>query len=336
MAPRSSVLITCGGKWVGMVLQMRQAMNEVRELASGSLVVADLSTVTPAGYFADRSITVPPINDDSYVEHLLDCCAQEDIRVIVPLIDIDLKRLAPHKSGFADDGTTLVSPLPSIVELAFDKVLFEAFAVEHGIGCLRRVPLEGLADARYPLFAKRRRGFGSVGSVVCATPAEAQAAYSEDSGLMFQPLVEADEYSIDAFVNNSGECTVRVPRIRSKVVGGEAQITRTGGPKAVVELAAMTIARLAEIGMRGPLNVQIFASNPPVLLEVNPRLGSASVLSNMASGGRLFRSVLAAACGRTTVGAPEEYIDGLELYRFSGDVFHRDDAVVAAFPGSSV
>jgi hypothetical protein len=70
----------------------------------------------------------------------------------------------------------------------------------------------------------------------------------------------------------------------------------------------------------------MFASDPPAVFDVNPRLGSASVLSNVATGGRLFAAVLQEACGGTAQSlSVDDYEEGLFLYRYFGDVFYRAD-----------
>jgi carbamoylphosphate synthase large subunit len=91
--------------------------------------------------------------------------------------------------------------------------------------------------------------------------------------------------SVDAYISHSGKCIVCVQRIRDKVVAGEAYRSHTVNIPAVRDLAMRTIEALFKLGLRGPLNVQIFACDPPVLIEVNARLGSASVFSSVACGG---------------------------------------------------
>jgi hypothetical protein len=80
------------------------------------------------------------------------------------------------------------------------------------------------------------------------------------------------------------------------------------------------------------MNLQVFCSDPPRIGEVNPRLGSASVFSNFASHGRLFRSVLAGACGEEVDGDPDDYRVGLQLRRFLGDVYFDDERVLGVVP----
>ena len=120
--------------------------------------------------------------------------------------------------------------------------------------------------------------------------------------------------------------------MRDKVVAGESYKSHTVSLPAVDDLAQRTIDALARQGLRGPLNVQVFDAPEPVLLEVNTRLGSAVVLSNVAAGGRLLDALLYEALGGTSEGDPSDYRVGLQLSRFLGDVFHAGPDVVAVKP----
>jgi hypothetical protein len=97
-------------------------------------------------------------------------------------------------------------------------------------------------------------------------------------------------------------------------------------------VADRAIAALAGRGLWGPLNVQLFAGEGVNLIEVNARLGSASVLSNQATAGRYFASVLHEACGGECDGDPDDYRDGLHLYRYWGEVYHDGSAPLAFLP----
>ena len=56
------MLVTCGGKWVGMVLRLRRAMEAVPPLMGGELIVADKAALTPAGSFADNTEVVSALD----------------------------------------------------------------------------------------------------------------------------------------------------------------------------------------------------------------------------------------------------------------------------------
>jgi carbamoyl-phosphate synthase large subunit len=328
----NNVMITCGGKWVGHVVQLRRAMGQLPAYAGASIFVADRAEVTPAGHFADRSFVVPPITDEGYVDALEAICRNEGVRVLIPLIDVDLLRLAPHRDRFAALGTHLAAPPEELAELCFDKGKFEAMARAEGIRVPRSFSADELDGAPYPLFCKPPRGFGSVGAGICPNRAEAEKVLQSGADVMFQEYVDAPEISVDAYVAADGRCTVRVQRIRDKVVGGEAVQSHTVRLAGVGETAARTIDALSRRGLRGPLNVQVFACGEPAVIEVNPRLGSAVVLSNAACGGRLLRSLLAECCGHSVDGDPEDYDDNLHLYRYLGDMIHNGNGHRMVYP----
>lgn len=330
---KRNVLVSCGGKWVGMVLKLKQAMERVSILAEGSLIVADHASVTPAGSFADGAAVVPAIADPGYVDALIELCERQSIRVVVPIIDLDVTRLAPHAGRFGSIGATVVVPSPELVRLCFDKHEFQEFATSHGLNPPHRYSIGELSDAEYPLFYKRVEGFGSVGSGLCATPDEALTALASRNDLLFQEHVDAPEVSVDAFVSTSGRCTVMVQRVRDKVIGGEATQSHTINDAGVGDLARRSVEALVGRGFHGPLNIQIFATTPPKIIEINTRLGSASVFSDFVSGGRLFEGVLAEACGLTTTGDPDEYELGVHLYRYLGDLYHDGVRVLGRVPG---
>jgi carbamoyl-phosphate synthase large subunit len=328
----NNVMVTCGGKWVGMILQLKKAMRRHPTLAGGKIIVASSDELTPAGCFADEAVQVPLIRAPDYADRLLEICRSRGIRVLVPLIDSDLERLAPELERFGAVGTTVVCPPPHLTELCLDKLTFADFAQQHFLNHPRTFVYPALEGLAFPAFYKRRRGFGSIGSGICRTAGEASGLANEDPEILFQQKIDAREITVDAYISRPGKCIVCVPRIRDKVVAGEAYQSHTIRQPEVERLALDTINALAVAGLRGPLNVQIFLTSPPMLLEVNSRLGSASVLSNMATRGRLFQAMLDEAVGGTSEGDPSDYRVGLQLNRFLGDVFHAGAEVVAMKP----
>ncbi len=342
------VLIPCGGKWVGHVVQVREAMNQVPAFHGGRVFVADLQPITPAGCFADDSFQVPPVADPGYAAAIRELALKHGIGLILPLIDIDVMALAPQREALAQHGIHVVSPAPDVAEICFDKRRFHSFATARGLAVPRLFPAEDLPSAPFPLFAKPARGFGSIGAGLCPDLASAEKCRRDRPDLIFEEYCVGTEYSVDLYASRSGEVTVAVVRRRDKVVGGEAYQTRTVRNPEVQALARACASALASLGYWGPLNVQIIAGpRGPAVIDVNPRLGSASLLSNVATSGRLFRSILYEAAGDTChrpgdgpqgydgpqhCGGPEDYVVGLCLTRFLGEVYHHEGQAVRVDP----
>ena len=327
-----NLLVTCGGKWVGIVRQLQQAIREMNFFHGTRVVVADCRAVTPAGCFADHSVVVPPIDDAGYIDALVECCSREQIGILIPLIDIDLNRLAPHRARFTEVGTYICCPSPETVEVCFDKSKFEVFSQEEGIPVPRSFNKEELCSAPYPLFYKPTCGFGSQGAGICTSWTRAAEILQSAPDTIFQEIIEGKEISVDAFVTAEGRCTVRVQRVRDKVIGGEVVQSHTVRIPEICEVAEKTIDALSRRHFQGPLNVQLFSGDSPVVIEVNPRLGSGVVLSNIATHGRLLRSLIAGACGQAVGGEPEDYDVGLYLSRYLGDVIHDENGTCQFTP----
>jgi hypothetical protein len=170
---------------------------------------------------------------------------------------------------------------------------------------------------------------------VCDTEDEARKALALHPDLMFQEFIDTPEVSVDAFTRRDGESTVMVQRVRDRVVGGESWRSHTIRDAGVGELARATSRALSDRGFSGPVNIQVFQADPPILVEVNTRLGSASVFSDFATEGRLFRSVLADACGLYVDGSPDDYLTGVFLYRYLGDLYYDGSSLLGGAPGPS-
>ncbi len=328
-----NVLVLCGGKWVGMTIQLKEAMGKVELLRDGLLIVADKAEVTPAGVFADRSVTVPPISDPTYIDNLRKLCVNWGIRVIVPLIDLDLERLSSHLYLFGEIGVSVVCPSEALVDLCMDKVLFRQFVLAESLPYPVTYGPDELDTAAYPLFYKPARGYGSRNTGICKSYMEAKRLLREWPDLIFQEYLSGDEVSVDGYISVSGEPLLCVPRKRDKIVGGEAYQSHTIQSDTAYDLALQTMRALAKRGLHGPVNIQMFLTGKgPYLIEVNTRLGSASVLSNVATHGKLFEYVLEEACGIPCTGEPYSYVRDLALYRFLGDLFYKGPNIVKVVP----
>lgn len=326
----AGVLLTCGGKWVGMVEHVRAALAAIGP-PGARVVVGDLLAATPAGHFADGSVVLPGFGDDGYVDAVAAAAAAHDLDLVLPIIDLDMLRLAAAAGPLAAAGITVVGPPVELVELCSDKQAFAELAAAEGIGVPMPVARADLAAATYPLFYKRRIGFGSIGAGRADDAAAAERALLADDDLVFEEHLTGDEFSVDAFLAAGGRPLIAVQRLRERVVGGESWRSRTVRLPALTAAAGTVFEALGRRGYVGAVNVQLIGADEPRVIDVNPRLGSASTFSDFAVGGRLFEYVLRQAWGDPP-DEPVDYREGLALYRFLGDVYHADGEVLGAVP----
>ncbi len=329
-APNRNIIVSCGGKWTGIIYQLRVAVRHSNDFDNAKILVTDQERFAPSVVFADQWIEAPAINSEEYCSFLLQACRKNCVGLVIPLIDIDVNRLAPVVQQFADHGIRLLCPTESIAQTCFDKNDFHAFCVRHSLAAPKRyVSIKDALLAPFPLFAKPLRGYGSYGLHVFRAPDELVNQEALFNTHLVQDFVDAPEFSVDAYINRNGECIIRVPRVRLQVIGGEVYKSETVDLDRTVELADRAIGALALEGLRGPVNLQLFGGPAPSLIEVNPRLGSGNVLSNMATYGRLYSAILSETVGDVATGDKDAYLRNLTLRRYHGDLFHLPDQVLA-------
>ena len=306
----TAVLFTCAGQRVDIVAAFRRA--------GATTIAADVDALAPALYHADHPALVPRVDDLAYVGALRDLVELHDVRLVVPLTDLDHVILARSRSELAP-AIALVPDEETSVRCA-DKYLAHAFFEEQGIGTPPTwLPTDVPDDLRYPVLVKARKGFGSRHIYRAANAAELEFFLrytSADS--MVQSVCLGVEFSIDVFCDLDGRCVASIPRTMIESKGGES-------------IKGMTIkdAELIDFGRRvsealriiGPANVQCFREPDGTLevTDVNPRFGGGFPLPT-AAGSRYPELAVALANGETLEPRLGDFREGVVMTRFFSQV----------------
>jgi carbamoyl-phosphate synthase large subunit len=168
--------------------------------AAGAVALAaDLDELAPALYHADRQALVPPIADPGYVDALAALVREHDVRLVVPLNDLDHPILARERARL--EPAVILLPSAEVSDRMSDKLEAHRFFLENGIASPRSwAPDEVPDDARYPLLVKARRGFGSR-HIHRADDSEQLAFFLRytDVPSFVQERCLGEEFSIDVF-----------------------------------------------------------------------------------------------------------------------------------------
>ena len=107
----TAVLFTCAGQRVDIVSAFSRA---------GAFTVAtDADRLAPALYHAHRMAVAPRIDTPEYVPALADLVREHDIRLVIPLTDLDQSLLARSRDALAP-ALVLVSE-PDVCDAMGDK-----------------------------------------------------------------------------------------------------------------------------------------------------------------------------------------------------------------------
>ncbi|HVM69527.1 MAG TPA: hypothetical protein VM204_06795, partial [Gaiellaceae bacterium] len=147
----TAVLFTCAGQRVDIVSAFARA--------GATTVASDLDPLAPAVWHADHRVEAPRVDDPGYVDAIAAIVVEHDVRLIVPLTDLDHVQLLRSADRF--DALVLLPP-EEVVRRVGDKYLAHLFFEERGIPSPPSwLPDDVPDDARYPLLVKVREGFGS-------------------------------------------------------------------------------------------------------------------------------------------------------------------------------
>lgn len=306
----TTVLVTCAGQRVDIVKAFR---------AAGALVLAaDADPLAPALFHADRQAIVPRIADPGYVGALADLVREHDVRLVVPLNDLDHPVLSRARETLRP--ALLLLPEADVCDLMSDKLEAHRFFVEHGIASPRSwVPAEVPLDARYPLLVKARRGFGSRHIFRADDPAQLEFFLGYTTMESFvQERCEGEEFSVDVLCDMDGRCLNAIPRTMLLSKGGESIKGASIRDRELIEHGA----RVAEtVGIKGPANVQCFREPDGSLpvTDVNTRFGGGFPVP-LAAGGRYPELALALARGERPDPRLGDFEEGVYMTRFFSEV----------------
>jgi carbamoyl-phosphate synthase large subunit len=309
------VLFTSVGQRVDIVRAFR---------AAGAVALGvDADPLAPALYHCDRHVVVPRIADPAYVPRLAELAREHDVRLIVPLNDLDFPVLARERDRFAP--ALVLLPDVEVSARMSDKLEAHRFFVERGIPSPHSwAPEDVPADARYPVLLKAREGFGSR-NIHRAETAEELAfflAYTSVPSFVQEACIGA-EFSIDVFSDMDGRCLNAIPRTMLLSKGGESIKGVSLKDEELVEHGA----RVAEtVGIKGPANIQCFREPDGTLpvTDVNTRFGGGFPVP-LAAGGRYPELALALARGERPEPRLGHFVEGVAMTRYFSEVCLKPD-----------
>jgi carbamoyl-phosphate synthase large subunit len=305
----TAVLFTCAGQRVDIV----DAFNR----AGATTIATDVNALAPALYRAHEHVLVPEVRDDAYLPALRGLVEQYDVKVIVPLTDLDQVTLAESRDEL---GTLVLLPEAEVVERLGDKYLAHLLFEERGIDSPPTWLPNGVPDdASFPLLVKARHGFGSrhiyraedraqLGFFLGYTPVDS----------IVQACLSGEEFSVDVFCDLDGRCLNAIPRTMIESKGGESIKGMTIRDERLIDVARGVAEKLKLVG---PANIQCFRETDGThyVTDINTRFGGGFPLP-LAAGGRYPELTLALARGEHPEPKLGDFREGIVMTRFFSDL----------------
>jgi carbamoyl-phosphate synthase large subunit len=319
-----SVLISSAGRRVALLQAFRAALTEAG--INGSVIAVDMTPLASAFQLADASFLVPPCTDPGFVDAILDICAANGVRLIVPTIDTELPVYAKHRDRFAERGILVNVSAAETISIAADKRATNKFLEQLGAPTVRQESLTNAIantdDWRFPVIAKPALGSAGTG-VRWITNADELRLLGNRPHYVVESIARGHEVTVDVFLVD-GRCLLTVPRRRLEVRGGEVSKGMTMRHVGVMSLAAIVAEGLP--GGFGALNIQMFhdpGSDSLTVSEINARFGGGFPLS-LAAGAKCPNWLIDLALSREPP-ISNEWVDKLVMLRYDDAVFLSAD-----------
>jgi carbamoyl-phosphate synthase large subunit len=286
--------------------------------AGARTVAVDANPLAPALYHSQEFAIVPPFDDPGYLPALQALVREHQIRLVIPLADLDHLLLAQRRTEL--DGALVLLPAPEVVQRTEDKYEAHRFFEEHGIPSPASWLSGELPDELpYPVLVKPRRGFGSR-HIYRADDRETLDFYLRHTPVesFVQQVCDGEEFSIDVFCDFEGRCLGAIPRTMIESKGGESIKGMSIRDDVLIEFGRLVAETLP---IWGPANVQCFrvGEDRHEVTDVNPRFGGGFPLP-LAAGGRYPELALALARGERPEPRLGEFREGVTMTRFFSDL----------------
>lgn len=272
-----NILFCSAGRRCELLKDFKKTLGE-----NVKIVVTELSKFAPALNFADKAYIVPKINDENYMNVILDICKKEEINAITTLIDPEIEILAANRDKFESIGVEVLAPYKETAELCFDKYKMFKYLKENDIntvntyGCLDDFEKDYENNKIiFPVFVKPRNGSGSVGARKINDISTLKDAIKEDESLIIQEYMgDAVDLDADVYVDTISHNPVAIfsKKKISTTIGG-ANKTISFKDEKLFEFIKKAISKFK---FNGPIDMDFFYKDGKYYLsEINPRFGGA-------------------------------------------------------------
>jgi len=289
---------------------------------SGKLIATDITMASSAFHAADLGLLVPPAGRVEYVPSLLDIVEKHQVKLLVPLTDLDLLSLSRHRGQFEEIGSTVMVASEQVVKRCRDKKQTNAMLGEAGLATIKTLSLDEFeALPFYPCFVKPVHGSAGVGGAVISNEKEFLAHIATfGEMLIVQEYVPGREFTIDVYRTRSGQVPCVVPRQRLQVRCGEVEKALTVNDEMLIQSTVRLSQFLGDLW--GVFCCQCRRDKDGLVrfFEINPRFGGGVPLS-IAAGANLPLYLLEELLGRPVSARQRQFTDHLLMLRYDEAIF---------------
>ncbi|MBN2592387.1 MAG: ATP-grasp domain-containing protein [Sedimentisphaerales bacterium] len=328
-----NVLFTCIGRRVSLLESFRRAAKQLK--INASLLGTDTTELSPALQLCDRRLGVKPTTHTDYIKQLLSIVKANQVKLLVPTVDLDLKRLAQNKSKFAAMGCRVLVSNPEVIDICQDKRKTYKFLLKNNFDTPATLSIgtalknlrnhkssiiNSKPETKFPLFLKPWDGYAGRGNAIVNNRKELLFYAKRIPNAICQELVKGTEYTCDAYVDFDMKVSCVVPRKRIEVRAGEVSKGQVVRNARIMREATMLVEKLG--AGPGVITLQLFLTGNGKIkfIEINPRFGGGAPLS-IKAGADFPKWILQELTGRKPNIRKDDIKNGLIMLRYDSEVW---------------
>ncbi|OHB77565.1 MAG: hypothetical protein A2Z25_14515 [Planctomycetes bacterium RBG_16_55_9] len=324
------VLFTCIGRRVSLLKSLRRATRQLR--MDVSFLGTDTMELSSALQLCDKRFLVKPTTHPGYIAQLLSIVKANNVRLLIPTVDLDLKSLAQNKPKFdALDCRVLVSD-PNVIDTCQDKRKTYKFLLKNNFDTPTTASVRTVlknrkssivnhkSQTRFPLFVKPWDGYAGRGNAVIHSRKELAFYAKKVPNAICQEIVKGAEYTCDVYVDFVGKVRCIVPRKRIEIRAGEISKGQVVKNARIMAEAARLVEKLG--AGPGVITLQLFLTddNKIKFIEINPRFGGGAPLS-IKAGANFPKWILQELSGQKPHIRFDGFKDNLIMLRYDSEVW---------------
>ena len=316
-----SVLFTCIGRRVSLLESFRRAAKQQK--INASFLGTDTTELSPALQLCDQRFGVKPTTHTGYIKQVLSIVKSNSVKLLVPTVDLDLKRLAQNKPKFAALGCRVLVSDPEVIDICQDKRKTYRFLVGNGFDTALTMSIRSALSKKkieWPCFLKPWDGYAGRGNAVINNRKELLFYAKRIPNAICQELVEDSEYTCDVYVDFGMKVRCVVPRKRIEVRAGEVSKGQIAKNAHLMSEATTLVEKLG--AGPGVITLQLFLTDDGKIkyIEINPRFGGGAPLS-IKAGADFPKWILQELTGRKPNIRPDSFKDNLLMLRYDSEVW---------------
>ena len=314
-------MFTCIGRRVSLLESFRRAAKQLK--INASLLGTDTTELSPALQLCDKRFGVKPTTHTGYIKQLLSIVKANSVKLLVPTVDLDLKRLAQNKPKFAALGCRVLVSDPEVIDICQDKRKTYRFLVRNGFDTTLTMSIRSALSKKkigWPCFLKPWDGYAGRGNAVVNNRKELLFYAKRIPNAICQELVKGTEYTCDVYVDFGMKVRCVVPRKRIEVRAGEVskgQIIKNA------RIMSEAVALVEKLGAGpGVITLQLFLTGDGRVkyIEINPRFGGGAPLS-IKAGADFPKWILQELAGKKPKIRADGFKDNLVMLRYDSEVW---------------